>query len=82
MLSLIDNEFLSDNGYVEGNQDNTYVGQTVWVKGMEGWDEVLHPNIVVALGESTITCYEDNPVEAIPPAERGNSKISQWYIKG
>ncbi|AMW61930.1 hypothetical protein DNAM5_186 [Bacillus phage Vinny] len=84
----LDLEWLSER-FIKGNAANTEVGDKVYIKGLDGFDEVMFPHIVHAVvardissgGQDAIYTMEDNKQEYIPPSERGMCKITSWYKK-
>lgn len=76
----MDEKWLEEN-YHRGNRTNTSVGDRVWVKGYDFWDEVLFPHIVMEVGINNIKSHEDNPEWAINPLDRGEKINTEWFIK-
>lgn len=78
MYSRVTDSWLSEN-YYQGTEVNTNVGDTVWVKGMDWWDEVLYPHKVTGFYLGKVLTREKNPSYAIPPDQRGQTAHTEWY---
>lgn len=73
-------DWIAEN-YIVGTEDNTEVGDRVYIKGYDVIDEVMFPHIVTEVNDYSIKSKEDNPAYSIPPWERGTTSSFEWYIK-
>lgn len=79
-MYTLDNKWLEEN-FIEGDILNTKVGDTVYVSGYDGVDEVLFPHTVISFDEDLAVTEEQNDRAVIPSSQRGLYSRSLWYLK-